>query len=55
MISKIAIAAGKRQLSEADRQKIRGKWASADFATLEPWKVDNSVKTLASSPRYLGA
>jgi len=55
MDAKIAIAAGKRQLSDADRTKIRSKWAKADFATLEPWKVDNSKRTLASNPRYLGA
>lgn len=53
--AKIAIAAGKKQLSEADRKSIQAKWAGADFAKLEPWKVDNSVKTLASAPRYLGA
>lgn len=53
--AKIAIAAGQQQLSESERRKIQAKWADADFAKLEPWKVDNSQKTLASAPRYLGA
>ena len=52
---KIAIASEKNKMSQADREKVQAKWANADFAKLEPWKVDNSQQSLASAPRYLGA
>ncbi len=51
---RIAVAQANRRLSEAQRKKIRAKWAKADFKRLESWKVDQTTKTLASAPRYLG-
>ena len=43
----------RNQLSEAQREEIRAKWAKADLAKLEPWKVDQSNK-LAALPEYMG-
>ncbi|MBI1356984.1 MAG: hypothetical protein GC160_21810 [Acidobacteria bacterium] len=52
---KIAIASEKNKMTQSEREKVQAKWANADFAKLEPWKVDNSPQSLASTPRYLGA
>ena len=52
--ARIAAAAVKSQLSEAEREKIRAKWANADFSRLESWKVDQTTKTLAGTRRYTG-
>ena len=51
---RIAISTANKQLSEAQRDKIRAKWAKADFERLENWKVDQMTQTLASAPGYLG-
>lgn len=51
---RIAVSTAKKQLSEAQRSKIRAKWAKADFKRLESWKVDQTTQTLASLPGYLG-
>ena len=51
---RIAVSTAKKQLSEAQRKRIRSKWAKADFERLETWKVDQTSKTLAGTPRYLG-
>jgi len=52
--AKIAVSTAKTQLSEAQREKIRAKWAKADFDRLETWKVDQTTRTLAHDLRYLG-
>ena len=52
--ARIAVSTAKKQLSEAQREKIRAKWASADFKRLENWKVDQMTNTLASASDYLG-
>lgn len=52
--ARIAVATAKKRLSEAQREKIRAKWAKADFQRLESWKVDQTTKTLASASGYLG-
>jgi aryl-alcohol dehydrogenase-like predicted oxidoreductase len=52
--ARIAAATPKRTLSRAEQEKIREKWAKADFERLESWKVDQTVRTLAAMPRYMG-
>ena len=51
---RIAVSTATKQLSEAQREKIRTKWAKADFKRLETWKVDQMGTALAGLPRYLG-
>ncbi len=50
---RIAVASGNKQLSESLMKQTREKWAKADFAKLEPWKVDRSGD-LAGVQRYHG-
>ena len=50
---KIAVATQNNQMSEADRRKLNERWASADLAKLEPWKVDTKPLTVGI-PEYLG-
>lgn len=42
------------KLSESRMETLRGKWASADFAGLESWKVDQGATLASSGEHYFG-
>lgn len=44
---KIAVGTESNKLSETAMEKVRAKWAKADFKKLETWKVDQMPSTLA--------
>lgn len=43
-----------RKLSESRMSELRGKWADADFAKLESWKVDQGATLASSAHGYYG-
>jgi len=50
---RIAASMANSKMSSAEMEQQRSKWAKAELAPLEPWKVDQSNRT-AGLPRYLG-
>ena len=50
----VMAARAHRKLGETEMSALRGKWAKADFAALESWKVDQGATLASSGPRYYG-
>lgn len=50
----IRLAKSHRDLSMGQMSNLRSKWAGADFAKLESWKVDQGATLASSSREYFG-
>lgn len=50
----IRAARAHSKLSERQMSALRDKWAGADFARLESWKVDQGATLASSGPLYYG-
>ena len=50
----IRLAKAHSRLSDAQMSSLRGKWANADFAKLESWKVDQGATLASSGEEYYG-
>ncbi len=50
----VRLARAHEALSDVEMSALRRKWAGADFAKLESWKVDQGATLASSSRRYFG-
>ncbi len=50
----VALAKAHRKLDKRQMSALRKKWAQADFAKIENWKVDQSATLASSSRDYFG-
>lgn len=50
----VALAKAHRKLDKRQMSALRKKWAQADFAKIENWKVDQSATRASSSRDYFG-
>ena len=50
----VALAKAHRNLDKRQMSALRKKWAQADFAKIENWKVDQSATLASSSRDYFG-